>query len=92
MTEKSTPGDMEVHLAYAEASVMLIECLMIALLEKKVLPLEDLVDAVETALEAKQRLVRDGSHPQIATIAAGVLSKIANSVAASRYGGTPPPA
>jgi len=78
----TTPADMNVHLAYAEASVMLVECLMLVLIEKKLLPVADLVDAVETAIEAKQRLIKDRSHPQIATIAAGVLSKIANSLAA----------
>src|SRR6185437_16492108 len=78
----TAPSDMNVHLAYAEASVMLVECLMLVLIEKKLLPVADLVDAVETAIEAKQRLIKDRSHPQIATIAAGVLSKIANSLAA----------
>jgi len=78
--------EVNLHLAYAEASVMLIECLMIVMIEKKVLPVEALVDAVETALEAKQSVARDGTRSQIAAIAAGVLSKIANSLAATRQG------
>jgi len=79
------PGDVTLHLAYAEASVMLVECLMLVLLEKKVLPLESLTQAVEAAIEAKQGLVKDGAHPQIAAIAAGVLSRIGNSLAATEH-------
>jgi hypothetical protein len=85
-TAPTAPVDLDTHLAYAEASVMLVECLMLVLMEKKVVPIEDLVDAVETAIEAKQELIRDRSHPEIASIAAGVLSKIANSLAAGRRG------
>jgi hypothetical protein len=88
--ESSQTSDLDMHLAYAEASVMLIECLMLVLMEKKVLPLESLVEAVETAIEAKRGLVKDGAHPQIANIAAGVLSKIANSLAATGEDGSPP--
>ena len=79
------PADVAMHLAYAEASVMLVECLMLVLMEKKVLPLESLTQAVEAAIEAKQGLSKDGAHPQIAVIAAGVLSRIANSLAATEH-------
>jgi hypothetical protein len=78
-------ADVAMHLAYAEASVMLVECLMLVLMEKKVLPLESLTQAVEAAIEAKQGLVKNGAHPQIAIIAQGVLSKIANSLAAMEH-------
>jgi hypothetical protein len=73
------------HLAYAEASIMLLECLMLVLLERKLIPMDALVEAVETAIETKKTQVKDGMHPKIATVAAGVLSKIANSVAASGH-------
>src|SRR5690242_10516720 len=85
MTE-SDPPDLELHLAYAEASVMLVEALMLVLIEKKIVPLESLVESVEAAIEAKRGLMRDGAHPKIASIAAGVLSKIANSLAAEEGG------
>ena len=75
--------ETRLHLAYAEASVMLLECLMLVLMERKVLPMEAMVDAVETAIEAKKVQVKDLDHPQIASIAAGVLSRIANSLAAA---------
>jgi hypothetical protein len=78
-------SDVAVHLAYAEAAVMLVECVMLVLMEKKVLPLDSLQQAVEAAIEAKQGLVKDGAHPQIAVIAAGVLSRIANSLAAMEH-------
>src|ERR1700754_4741085 len=79
-------ADVTLHLAYAEASVMLVECLMLVLMEKKVLPLESLTQAVEAAIEAKQGLVKESANPQIAVIAAGVLSRIANSLAAMEHG------
>jgi len=79
-------SDVATHLAYAEASVMLVECLMLVLMEKKVLPLESVTQAVEAAIEAKRGLVKEGTHPQIAVIAQGVLSKIANSLAAMEHG------
>jgi hypothetical protein len=70
------------HLAYAEASVMLIECLMLTLAEKGVVERQALIDAVETAIETKQHQVKEGTHPQLASIAAGVLSRIASSLGA----------
>jgi hypothetical protein len=86
MAELTPSSDVTTHLAYAEASVMLVECVMLVLMEKKVLPLESLTQAVEAAIEAKRGLVKDGAHPQIAAIAQGVLSKIANSLAAMEHG------
>jgi hypothetical protein len=41
---------------------------------------------VESAIEAKHTLMKENLHPQIAAIAAGVLSRIGNSVAASGTG------
>jgi len=76
------------HLAYAEASVLLLESLMLALVEHGVIPLDALIAAVESAIATKQVQIRDRVHPQIATIAAGVLSQIGNSVAAARGGRT----
>ncbi len=91
MTESRAGEPFEVeetrlHLAYAEASVMLLECLMLVLVERKLVPLDSLVDAVETAIETKQSQVKDGAHPEIAAVAAGVLSKIGNSLAAAGHG------
>jgi hypothetical protein len=84
----STPSDIPDretirHLAYAEASLMLMESLLLLLIERRVLTPADAIEAVETALEAKKTLAREGTHAHIASVAAGVLSSLANSLAAS---------
>jgi hypothetical protein len=76
-------SETTLHLAYAQAAVMLIENLMALLAERKVLSLEELVETVETAIETKRNFVREREHPEIAAIAAGVLTSIANSLAAT---------
>jgi hypothetical protein len=85
--EQSFPGTTTIHLAYAEASVMVLECLMRLLIERKLVSLDDMLEAVDTAIETKRVLSQEGSHPEIARVAAGVLSTLANSLAA---GGRPP--
>lgn len=87
----SDSHETRLHLAYAEAAIMLLESLMLVLIERKIVPLDVLVDAVETAIEAKKSQVRDQAHPHIAAVAAGVLSKIGNSLAASRRDGAAHP-
>jgi hypothetical protein len=72
------------HLAYAEASVMLIESLTRLLIERGVIGLEEVIETFEATIEAKRVLGQEGDHPQIASIAAGILSVIANSIAAGR--------
>ena len=70
------------HLAYAEACVVLVECLMHVMVEKKLVPKEDLIAAVESAMNAKKAMADEKWHQQIAPVAAGVLAQIANSVRA----------
>jgi hypothetical protein len=77
------PNETTKHLAYGEASLMLIECLMLVLIEQRVFTVAQMVDAVEAAIATKRQMVRDGEHPEIATVAAGLLSTMANSLAAS---------
>lgn len=71
------------HLAQAEAALMLVECLMHVLIERRLLGTHELIDAVETAIATKHQFISDGSHPEIAAVAVGFLSTFANSVAAS---------
>ena len=71
------------HLAYAEAAVMLIESLMLVLIEQRVLTMQQMVAAVESAIATKRQMVREGEHPIVSAVAAGVLSRMANSVAAA---------
>jgi hypothetical protein len=78
------------HLAYAEASLMLIESMLQLLIERGVLSRAEVVEAVETVLEAKKINWREGNHPDISAVAAGVVSTLANSVAAGEKG-TPSP-
>ena len=76
-------NDLALHLAYAEASVLLIECLMRLLVEKQVITVAQLVEEVETAIDTKHIMVADNRHPQIARLASGVLARIANSLSAT---------
>jgi hypothetical protein len=85
-TSRTGDADEVLHLAYAEASVVLIESLMLVLVERGVLSKDELVDALETAIETKKNLIEDGIHPHIATLAAGTLTRIANSLAAAARG------
>jgi hypothetical protein len=72
------------HLAYGEASLMLIECLMLTLVEHRILTTSQLLVAVETAIATKRQMVCDRKHPEIASVAAGLLSTLANSLAAAK--------
>jgi hypothetical protein len=86
MTDEET-----LHLAYAEASILLIESLMLHLVERGIVSSDELVEVIETAVEAKRELVKAGVHPHIARIAQGVLATVCNSVGASRSVGTARP-
>jgi hypothetical protein len=76
------PSAVTLHLAYAEASVMLIESLMRLLIEREVLPVEQVVETIETTIETKRLLAAEGNHAELSAMAAGLLSTIANSIAA----------
>jgi hypothetical protein len=71
------------HLAYAEVSIMLMESLMHILLARRVVTLEELQSAVESAIETKEAFVQSNLHPHISTLAAGVLRRLGNSVQAT---------
>jgi hypothetical protein len=71
-----------IHLAYAEAALMLMEGLLQLLVTRGLLPAEEIVSTVEAIIATKRQMITDGEHPEISRIAAGVLSTLANSVAA----------
>lgn len=77
------PGEVQKHLAAAEAALMLVESLMLALIERRVLSAQHVIEAVETVIETKRQFVAEGSHPGISAAAAGLVSTIANSLAAT---------
>lgn len=72
------------HLAQGEASLMLLESLMMALVDRKVLSSAELIESIETVIEAKRQMISDQVHPHISTVAAGILSAMANSLGAAR--------
>ena len=61
---------------------MLMEGLLQLLLTRRVLTTEEIVSTVEAIIATKRQMITDGEHPEISRIAAGVLSTLANSVAA----------
>jgi hypothetical protein len=63
---------------------MLIECLMLVLIENRILTTHELVKAIEDAIATKRQMVANHDHPEIASVAAGVLSTLANSLAAAK--------
>ena len=69
--------------AAGQAALMLIESLMLALVERQVIPADELIEAVETVIETKRRLAEDGHETQTAARAAAMLAGIANSLAAA---------
>ena len=81
---KPAPYDIAKHLAYGEAALTLIECLMLILAEQRVLTTQELVEAVENAIATKHQMVADREQPEIASVAVGILSTVANSLAAGK--------
>lgn len=71
------------HAAAGQAALMLVESLMLALVERRVIPADALIEAVETVIETKRRLAEDGHEPQTAARAVAMLAAIANSLAAA---------
>jgi hypothetical protein len=78
------PSEEVIHLADGEAALMLIECLMLTLIEQGVLTTQQVVGTVEAALRTKRQMVADREHPRIAAVAVGVLTRLSNSLAASK--------
>jgi hypothetical protein len=82
--ELKTPTTEALQLAHGEASLLLIESLMLLLLDRHVLSAEDLVKAVELAISTKRQMIEHGTQPRVASLALGTLHTIANSLAASK--------
>jgi hypothetical protein len=78
------PSEQLMHLAYGEAAIILIECLMLTLVERGVLTPRHIGETVDAALSTKRQMVADREHARIAAVAVGVLTNLANSLAASK--------
>lgn len=76
------PGELALHLAYAEACIVLMESLMLVLVEKQLVTKSELLDAVESAMDTKKAMANAHWHQNIAPVAAGVLAQISNSLRA----------
>jgi hypothetical protein len=76
------PSEVSIHLAYAEACILLLESLMLVLVEKKLVSKTELLNAVESAMDTKKAMEDAHWHETIAPIAAGVLAQLANSLRA----------
>jgi len=59
---------------------------MLVLVEQRAFTTEEMIDAVETAVATKWQMIAEQEHPEIASVAAGMLSTIASSLAASKVG------
>lgn len=84
------PAELLQHLASGEAALMLLEFLLFRLIDRGSLSAAEIIDAAEEAIAAKRQMVADGEHAQVASIAAGKLSVLANSIAASDTRRRPP--
>ena len=73
-------------LAEGQAALLLIESMLLALIEAKAVDKIQVIDAIETVIAAKRALANDGDAPEVAKIAVGLLSDIANSLAAAAEG------
>ena len=76
------PDETARHLAEGEAALVLLESLLLTLVAKGVLTSDEVISSVETVVDVKRQMAADGTSPELSTIAAGILVKVANSIAA----------
>jgi hypothetical protein len=80
---RKIPDEETKHLAYAQASIMMLECLLLTLVEQRILGKEQLIAAIETVIATKRQMLAEHDNPEISTVAIGVLGTLANSVSAA---------
>ena len=87
MNEKPSPVDpallTEGHLASGQAALIALESILLALADKQLLTQEEIVAAIEVAIDAKLGLLEDGERPEVLHLSVGMLKKIANSIKAA---------
>jgi hypothetical protein len=79
----SVPSETIQHLASGEAALLLLECVLHQLLDRKLLSTNEILDAIETAISTKRQMILDGEHAEVASVAIGTLQGIANSLVAA---------
>ena len=67
--------------AEGQAALMVSESLLMALIEHGVLTKAQLIDAIDTAILAKRQMVVERQDPEVARIAAGLLTTLQTSIA-----------
>ena len=70
--------------AEAQASMVLCESILYALLEYGLLTKDQLLGTIEQVIEAKRQMIDEGDHSEAAELAAGLLATLQNSLAAVR--------
>ena len=85
------PDLTQLLLAEGQAALMVAECLLLVLMETKVVEKQRLVDAIETVIATKRSMMIDGNAPEVAAAAVGLLSSIANSLTAAEDSPKPLP-
>ncbi|WP_157080791.1 hypothetical protein [Methylobacterium variabile] len=77
-------GEMDrFHAAAGQAALMLVESLMLVLVERRMIDADELIGAVETVIDTKRQLAEYGHEPEVARLAATLLTTLANSIAAA---------
>lgn len=79
LTSRHAPEQLMTD-ASAQAALMLVESLALALVEHGILSSDEVVDAFENVLETKQRMGEESEDSAVAAKAAGLISNIANSL------------
>jgi len=80
------PAEHDKLLAEGEAALLLAESMLLALVETRLLGKEQVIEAIETVIATKRAMVNDGEAPRVSAAAIGLLTNIANSIAAANGG------
>ncbi|QJP12631.1 hypothetical protein G3545_02490 [Starkeya sp. ORNL1] len=76
---RRVPEQLTTH-ATAQAALMLVESLALALVESGVLTSDKVVDAFENVVETKRRMGEESEDAMVAAKAGGLISNIVNSL------------
>jgi hypothetical protein len=81
-TVPGPPDPQTMLLAEGQAALVLAESILMALLNNGLLSKDDVNEALETVIDTKRRMLEEGQQPAPSRAAIGILSSIANSLAA----------
>ncbi len=78
------PDPQRMLLAEGEAALVLAESILIALVDSGILTRNQVQEALETVIVTKRQMAEEGQHPVVSRAAFGILSAVANSLAAMK--------